>query len=151
MVKVEHILLLTDFSEDSNYALGYARALAELFQTKLYLLHVIENATSDLYGRVAGDYLTMEANARNSAHTFLQQCADKELQQFADHQELVREGAILEEVLKAVAEYTIGTVVMATHGRTGLGHLLLGSVAEKVIRTVHCPVYVVRHPERSPS
>jgi nucleotide-binding universal stress UspA family protein len=151
MRKVENILWLTDFSPDCAYALTYARTLAELFGTKLYLLHVIENPTSQVYGRVPGDYLAMEANAREKARQYLRECEGKELQGFSNYEALVREGDVLERVLETVKEKRIGTVVMATHGRTGLKHLLLGSVAEKVIRSVDCPVYVIRHPTRIPS
>ena len=67
MVQVQNILWLTDFSEDSAHALAYARMLAELCKTKLYLMHVIENPTSSIYGQVDGDYLAMETNAREKA------------------------------------------------------------------------------------
>jgi len=148
MVQVQNILWLTDFSKDSTYALAYARTLAELYKTKLYLLHVVENPTSSTYGPVEGDYLAMEVNAREKARTWLQEYATKELRDFPNHEILLREGDVLAEVLKVETGKTIGTIVVGTHGRSGLAHMLLGSVAEKVIRSVHCPVYVIRHPDR---
>jgi nucleotide-binding universal stress UspA family protein len=148
MVQVQNILWLADFSKDSSYALAYAQTLAELYKTKLYLLHVIENPTSSIYGPVEGDYLAMEVNAREKARTWLQEYATKELRDFPTHEILLREGDILAEVLKVETDKAIGTIVVGTHGRTGLAHMLLGSVAEKVIRSAHCPVYVIRHPER---
>jgi universal stress protein A len=149
MVQVQNILWLTDFSQDSAHALAYARTLAELYKTKLYLMHVIENPTSSIYGRVDGDYLAMEANAREKARTWLQEYATKELRDFPNQEILLREGDILPKILEVETEKAIGTVVVGTHGRTGLAHMLLGSVTEKVIRSVHCPVYVIRHPERT--
>ena len=148
MVQVQNILWLADFSKDSVYALAYAHTLAELYKTKLYLLHVIENPTSSIYGPVEGDYLAMEVNAREKARTWLQEYATKELRDFPTHEILLREGDILAEVLKVETDKAIGTIVVGTHGRTGLAHMLLGSVAEKVIRSAHCPVYVIRHPKR---
>ena len=148
MVKLENILWLTDFSNDSTYALEYARELAEKFGAKLYLLHIIDNPTSNIYGRVEGDYLAMEKNARERARALLQSYADTELRGFTNCEILLQEGEILQKVLEAVAKKQIGTVVMGTHGRTGLAHMLLGSIAEKVIRSVECPVYVIRHPTR---
>jgi hypothetical protein len=72
MVQIQNILWLTDFSQDSAYALAYAQTLAELYKTKLYLMHVIDNPTSSIYGRVEGDYLAMEMNAREKAETWLE-------------------------------------------------------------------------------
>lgn len=148
MVQIENILWLTDFSKDSNHALAYAQTLAELNKTKLYLMHVIDNPTSSIYGEVEGDYLAMELNAREIAHTWLQEHATKDLHDFPNHEIILREGEILPEIIAVEKEKAIGTIVMSSHGRTGLPHILLGSVTEKVIRTVHCPVYVVRHPGR---
>ncbi len=148
MIKTENILWLTDFSEDSAYALVHARTLAELFHTKLYLMHVIVNADSRIYGRVPGDYWAMEANAKEKAQEYMQACVRKTLDGFAPYEVIICQSEILEEVLAAVARKHIGTIVMSSYGRTGLSHFLLGSVTEKVIRSVQCPVYVVRHPER---
>jgi nucleotide-binding universal stress UspA family protein len=148
MVQVQNILWLTDFSKDSAHALAYARTLAELCKTKLYLMHVIENPTSSIYGAVEGDYLAMEANAREKAGAWLDDAA-RGLGDFPDKEVVLREGEVLREVLNIETEKVIGTIVLGTHGRTGLAHMLIGSVAEKVIRSAHCPVYVVRHPQRA--
>ncbi len=148
MVQVQNILWLTDFSEDSAHALAYARTLAELCKTKLYLMHVIENPTSSIYGQVDGDYLAMETNAREKARAWLDDAA-RESGDLADREILLREGEVVQEILNVETEKVIGTIVLGTHGRTGLVHLLVGSVTEKVIRSVHCPVYVVRHPNRT--
>jgi nucleotide-binding universal stress UspA family protein len=55
---------------------------------------------------------------------------------------------ILEKILAVVNTLDVGTIVFGTHGRMGLAHLLLGSIAEKIIRSVQCPVYVIRHSDR---
>ncbi len=111
-------------------------------------MHVIENPTSSIYGEVDGDYLAMEANAREKARGWLDDAA-KGLGDLPDTEVVLREGEVVDEILNVEAEKAIGTIVLGTHGRTGLVHLLVGSVAEKVIRSVHCPVYVVRHPKRA--
>jgi nucleotide-binding universal stress UspA family protein len=102
-----------------------------------------------MYGRVDGDYLAMEVNAREKARAWLEGYVAKDLADLPDREILLREGEILREILDVEKKKDIGTVVVGTHGRTGLAHLLLGSVAEKVIRSVHCPVYVIRHPQRT--
>lgn len=148
MVEVTNILWLTDFSADSLYALGYARALAELFQTKLYLLHVIDNPTSSIYGRVEKGPLTVEAHARDQTWQWLQAAVQQELTNYFPYEVLVQEGDILTKILQTVTAKEIGTIVMGTHGRSGLAHFVLGSVAEQVLRRAPCPVYVVPHPHR---
>jgi nucleotide-binding universal stress UspA family protein len=148
MVQIKNILWLTDFSSDATHALDYARMLAELHGTKLYLLHVIDNPASKIYGRVEGNYSAMESNARAKSQQWLREHAEKDLGDYPNHEVLLREGYILETVREVEKEKHVGTIVMGTHGRTGMAHLLLGSIAEKVIRSVHCPVYVIRHPDR---
>jgi universal stress protein A len=148
MVQVQNVLWLTDFSEDSAHALAYARTLAEFWKTKLFLMHVIENPTSNTYGAVDGDYLAMEANAREKARAWLGDAA-RGLGDRPDHEILLHEGEILTEILKVETEKAIGTIVVGSHGRTGLAHILLGSVTDKVVRSARCPVYVIRHPTRA--
>lgn len=147
-MKISNILWLTDFSEDSTYALAYARQFTEVFGAKLWLLHVLENPTSSVYGRVEGDYIAMEANARKQSREWLAGYMQNELRGVTNVEALVQEGEVLPTVMQTVKDRQIDTVVMGTHGRTGFAHLLLGSVAEKVIRSIECPVYVVRHPIR---
>jgi len=148
MVEVTNILWLTDFSEDSLYALGYARTLAELFQTKLYLLHVIDNPASSIYGRAEKGSLTVDSHAREQTWQWLQAAVQRELTNYFSYEILVRAGDILTKIGQTVREKEIGTIVMGTHGRSGLAHIVLGSVAEQVVRSVPCPVYVVPHPRR---
>ena len=149
MVQVQNILWLTDFSEDSAHALAYARTLAELCKTKLYLMHVIENPTSSIYGQVDGDYLAMETNAREKARAWLDDAARESGDLSRSGRSCFVREKSSQEILNVETEKVIGTIVLGTHGRTGLVHLLVGSVTEKVIRSVHCPVYVVRHPNRT--
>ena len=147
-MKTENILWLTDFSEDSEHALPHAHMLAEQFHAKLYLMHVIVNANDHIYGRVEGTSWAREQHAQEQSETFMGWCKLRMLQDFSHHEVIIRHGEILEEILRVVEQKQIGTIVMATHGRSGLSHMLLGSVTEKVIRSVRCPVYVVRHPDR---
>jgi nucleotide-binding universal stress UspA family protein len=148
MIEVTNILWLADFSEDSLYALGYARALAELFKTKLYLLHVIDNPASTIYGRVEKGHLTVEAHAREQTWQWLQAAVQRELTNYFTYEVLVQAGEVLTKIVQTAREKEIGTIVMGTHGRSGLAHLVLGSVAEQVVRSAPCPVYVVPHPHR---
>ena len=84
--------------------------LAELCRTKLYLMHVIENPTSSIYGEVDGDYLAMETNAREKARAWLHDAA-RGLSDLPDTEVLLREGEVLSEILKVEEDKAIGTIV----------------------------------------
>jgi nucleotide-binding universal stress UspA family protein len=149
MIRVENILCLTDFSEDSSNALNYAHTLAELFSTRLIVMHVISNPTSPIYGEIRGDYLMMEKNAREKAQQNMEKY-DEVLRDYPNHELVTRLGEIVPSVLDTVKNKNVGTVVLGSHGQGhhALRHILLGSTTAKVLQSVSCPVMVVRHPER---
>jgi len=147
MVKIANVLFPTDFSEDSAYALPYARDMAEKFGAKLYVLHVINNPISSMYGEPHGDYLAMEANARNKTREMMSKY-DAILGDFPNHELLIKEGDIVERILEVIEEKKVDTLVLGTHGGGALRHFLLGSTTRKLLSVVHCPVLAVRHPER---
>jgi len=147
MVKIATVMFTTDFSEDSAYALPYARDLAEKFGAKLYILHVINNPISSIYGEPHGDYLAMEANARNKTREMMSKY-DSILRDFPNHELLIKEGDVVEKILDAVKEKSVDTLVLGTHGGGVLRHFLIGSTTRKLLTSVHCPVLAVRHPDR---
>jgi nucleotide-binding universal stress UspA family protein len=142
------ILVPTDFSEPSDAALDFARALAGKFGATLHLLHVIEPDY-----QTAGAF-TVEAGIGASQGPYQQMLADARAR-FAHRvtpADRTRYGATTEVIYGKSAEtivdfaggQNIDLIVMGTHGRTGLAHLLMGSVAEHVVRTAPCPVLTVR-------
>ena len=147
MVHINHILVPTDFSSTSDAALDYARALAARFGASLHLLHVIQDPF--LSGPlVAEAYVTETPGVRTTimddakarlAHRLTARDRDT----FAAHAEVVF-GRDAETIVDYAADRGVDLIVMGTHGRTGMAHLLLGSVAERVVRTAHCPVLTVR-------
>ncbi len=147
MVKLTNVLFATDFSEDSAYALPYARDLAEKFGAKLFIVHVINNPISSIYGEPHGDYLAMEANARNKTREMMSKY-DTALRDFPNHELIIKEGDVVEKVLDAIKEKNVDIMVVGTHGGGALRHILLGSTTRKLLSSVHCPVLAVRHPDR---
>jgi nucleotide-binding universal stress UspA family protein len=147
MVKMANVMFTTDFSEDSAYALPYARDLAEKFGAKLYILHVINNPISSIYGEPHGDYLAMEANARNKTREMMSKY-DTILRDFPNHELLIKEGDVVEKILDAVKEKSVDTLVLGTHGGGALRHFLIGSTTRKLLTSVHCPVMAIRLPDR---
>ena len=141
------ILVPTDFSEPSDAALDYARALAERFGATLRLLHVIDPAftaqavTSEAYlGTSPGIYemLVQEAQSRFGERVFP---ADRA--RFGAKTEVIT-GPVAATIRDYAADQHIDLIVMGTPGRTGLAHLLMGSVAEHVGRAAAGPVLTVR-------
>jgi universal stress protein A len=144
---IRHILAPTDFSEYSKKAISDALELAQTFGAKLSLLHVVELPPYPIEGFVPP---TMGADLLGD----LERQASAELAQvLPDAQEAKVEvtravaiGSPSQKIVETAEAEHVDLIVMATHGRTGLSHLLIGSVAERVVRTAPCPVLTIRPP-----
>jgi nucleotide-binding universal stress UspA family protein len=147
MIKLQKILVPTDFSDCSDAALRYGRALAQAFGASLHLLHVIQDPYTQPWAAEAfpaplGDLLDQwQAQARKRLEDSVPE-ADR-----ATAVTDVQVGSPYLEVIRYAQEHQIDLIVMGTHGRGPLGHVVLGSVAEKVVRKAPCPVLTVRHPQ----
>jgi nucleotide-binding universal stress UspA family protein len=149
MIDLRRILVPTDFSKHSENALAYAAAFAEKFDAELYLLHVVQDLALFVPEAVTvAPPVTPPVEQLTAAvREALDRVIDSHhLRRFTVHAE-VREGSPFYEIVRFAKEQEIDLVIMGTHGRTGLIHVLLGSVAEKVVRKAPCPVLTVRHPE----
>lgn len=134
MYNVKNILVTTDFSEYSAEALDYAISIADMYQAELHLLHVAEEP-------VKGADDTYEI-ARKSMKKFVYEHVDETVWVL----QAIRIGHPHEEIVQYARAYNIDLIVIATHGRTGLSHVIMGSIAEKVIRHSPVPVLTVRPP-----
>jgi nucleotide-binding universal stress UspA family protein len=149
MIDLHRILVPTDFSKFSKIAVNYAVALAEKFGAELYLLHVVQDLALFIPDAVAVvppvavpvDQFTVAARAALDRVV-----EENQLERFHAHRE-VREGTPFYEIIRFAKEANIDLIVMGTHGHSGLAHVLLGSVTEKVVRKAPCPVLTIRHPE----
>ncbi|GIK20847.1 MAG: universal stress protein [Ignavibacteriota bacterium] len=144
MFKIKNILLPTDFSKTSLTASEYAVNLAKQYGAKLHVLHVLEKTPPILAIRsldLSRDKIIKSINADAQAH--LDECV-KKIKKHGDFEitSVIRKGIDYEEIIKYTQEKKIDIIVIATHGRTGILHTLLGSVAEKVIRYSKIPVLV---------
>jgi universal stress protein A len=141
---IRHILAPTDFSDYSKKALSDAFELAQIFGAKLSLLHVLE--PSPYLGEftlptMGEDLLSdLERQARAALARVLPEAQNVQIEVTRS---VVMGSPSLKIVETAEAEH-VDLIVMATHGRTGLSHLLIGSVAERVVRTAPCPVLTIR-------
>lgn len=149
MIALKYILVPTDFSETSDVAVKYGVALARVFNAKLYLLHVIHEGVG---GEMAVPALPlglldgmegMQNDARDRLGQILTEQEQKELRS----ESVVRQGAPDVEIIRYAKEHDIDLIVIGTRGSSGVAHLLMGGVADKVVRKAPCPVLTVRHPE----
>jgi nucleotide-binding universal stress UspA family protein len=149
MIVLKHVLVATDFSEAADAALAYGRELARTFGATLHVLHVAD----DVYVRLGGDAYTavlpelqrdVEATARKRLNQLL---IDNDPQPLPIKPVVITASATPKAIVDYARSERIDLVVVGTHGRGGVAHLLMGSVAERVVRTAPCPVLTVRHPE----
>jgi universal stress protein A len=144
-MEIRRILTPTDFSEYSRQALTYAHELSQTFGAKLLLLHVVELPAYPVevvlpsaQGRTLLDDL--ERQARLDLTHLLPKAKHPKVEVMC----LVAVGAPYYKIVEVAEAEKVDLIVMATHGRTGLGHLVLGSVAERVVRMASCPVLTMR-------
>src|SRR5580765_6603187 len=145
--KLTKILVPIDFSDCSKKALQYAVPFAKQFGATITLLHVVH--VNYVGGPEFGalDFPLPEADFRKSAEKELAELAAEEVGEPVVAGTLVRTGLEVMEIVKAAKEMESDLIVISTHGRTGLKHVFMGSVAENVVRLAPCPVLVVREHE----
>ena len=142
----QHFRVPLDFSEYADQALKYAMNLAGKLDARLTLLHVIQPVPiggMDMGVTLPYTYLQdLEAEIRQS----MEGCLARVTAAGLEGDIVVAHGVPFHEILETAKTRKVDLIVMGTHGRTGLQHILLGSVAEKVVRLAPCPVLVVREP-----
>ena len=141
---VQHVLVPIDFSATADRALAYAIALAQQLQARLTLLHVL-----DMTPLAMGDMDTgMPVSALDALETEAQHLLQASLERVQraglQGESLLVQGTPTQTIVDTAGEQGVDLILMGTHGRTGLAHVFLGSVAEHVVRQAPCPVLVMR-------
>lgn len=147
MFKIKNILLPTDLSSTSLSAAEYAFELANQYKAKIHLLHVLEKTPPILAIRsldLSQDKIlkSIEEEGRKSLESVLKKI-QKDNTKGIEIKSVLKKGLDYEEIVKYSKDEKIDVIIIATHGRTGLLHTLVGSVAEKVIRYAKCPILVI--------
>lgn len=142
----EHFLVPVDFSAYSDHALDYAITLAQKLQARLTLLHVIQPLVVGGADMGLGVPYTYVQQIEDESRRNMQACVDRVTAAGLKSEGMVVHGVPWHEIVDMAKSRYNDLIVMGTHGRTGLQHVLLGSVAEKVARLAPCPVLVVRSP-----
>jgi nucleotide-binding universal stress UspA family protein len=156
MIVLKRILVPTDFSEASVSATKYGVALARAFSAQLHLLHVEPRHDLEIMVErelVVGKYLgEMGAvqGRQNAARELLGKALTEQEQNDVHAEYVLRasgRGGPYAEIVRYASEREIDLIIMGAHGHGFASHLMMGSVAEKVVRKAPCPVLTVRHPE----
>lgn len=146
-MQVKRILVPVDFSKDSLDALTYAGDFAATFGAELVLLYVVEPiyyaTPTDMYAVNANVATLLEEQRRLGEEQFTRIGADLKKKRLR-FRTLIKTGSPSQLIIDTAKGQRANMVIMATHGRTGLAHMFMGSVAEKVVRTASCPVLTVR-------
>lgn len=146
MITIKRILVPTDFSDQGKTALMYAVAFADQFGAAVDLLHVLEPVPP---GALLS-YVSLN-DLKQGMHTDAEKQMEELHTEWEDYAfpvtKIVVEGHPFVEIIKHAKQSNADMIIMGTHGRGAVAHMLLGSVAEKVVRKAPCPVLTVRHPE----
>jgi nucleotide-binding universal stress UspA family protein len=144
MITLKRILVPTDFSDFSKQAARYGCELAARFESNIDLLHVIELPVMAMPSPGAPLPDELIAGAETHAKEEIERWLTPEMRAGLDISHHVCRGAPFLEIVRFALENNSDLIVIGTHGRTGLVHALIGSVAEKVVRKAPCPVLSVR-------
>jgi len=149
MIALNRVLVATDFSEPSVAALRYGRGLAAAFHAALHVVHVVPDSMALPWATMA-DGLAMadvQKQWEREARERLEQLIPENERPGLGVRLVTLAGDPVRQMTAYAAEHDIDLLVLGTHGRGPLSHLVLGSVAERVVRTAPCPVLTVRHPQ----
>jgi nucleotide-binding universal stress UspA family protein len=151
MIALKRVLVATDFGEAADVALNYGREFARVFGASLDVLHVCDDVvargfTADAF---AADYSNLQHDIETTARTRLDTLLSEEDRNMLKAKAiLVTSRSAALAIIKHAKDSRADLILIGTNGRGGIAHLLMGSVAERVVRLAPCPVLTVHHPER---
>jgi len=156
-MKLTRILAPTDFSKFSGFALEWAAYIAQCMKADLVFLHVIPEEEGKIFEEITGEGAIVRfpkgiredvvQDRQKKLKEQYNMVVSGEIKSSLRVDEITRIGVPFLEIIKIAREKEVDLIVMGTHGRTGLAHVLIGSVAEKVVHHAHCPVLTVKHPQ----
>jgi nucleotide-binding universal stress UspA family protein len=141
---VQHVLVPMDFSATADRALAYAIALGQQLHARLTLLHVLDMTPVTMDEMPPGMTATYLDDLETDAQHLLQASRERVQRAGLQGESLLVQGTPTQTIVDTAGEQEVDLIIMGTHGRTGLAHVFLGSVAEHVVRHGPCPVLVIR-------
>lgn len=143
-IKPERILCATDFSTYSNHALPYGIALSREYGAKLLVCHVVDLTYVGMYDMSGSVFQKTEEEIASYALGEINRLLGD---QPIDWEPILPKGSPADQIAQAADEHDVDLVIAATHGRSGLPRFVLGSVTERLLRTLRCPLLAVHNPE----
>ncbi len=142
LLSIRKIMVPTDFTTYSDHAIEYAIMVARKFKAKMLLVHVIEPLAYSVTDtmQVFDHYTALKTVAK----PILENLQKRLLKKGLKVDSILLDGNPYLEIVKKSREAGVDLIIMGTHGRTGIEHILMGSVAERVVRLASCPVVTVR-------
>ncbi len=144
-VELKSIMCAADFSDFSDHACLYGIALAKEFKAKLYMCHAVDLPSAAIYEEGISDPLEQQNRLTDYAHEYLNRLIGEDS---LDWEPVIKIGQAANELTSVAEEKHIDLVISATHGRSGLTRLILGSVTERIMHTLPCPLLVVHSSEK---
>ena len=150
MIDLKKVLVPVDFSDSSDVALRYGRALASAFGASLHIIHVVQEPYAQPWAVEAYGFsmATLQEDWIKEANAKLEGLLTVTDKSTLKATAITILGHPVSEILRFAADERIDLVVMGTHGRGPLGHMVMGSVADRVVRHAPCPVLTVHESER---
>lgn len=144
-MQIKTILFPTDFSQGARAAMDYALSLAGDYQARLILLYVIQDISiAEWYIPSSLSVTDLVEEMEKSASIEIEKWASETAAKVKSVEKIVMRGVPFVEIIRTAKEKNVDMIVIGTHGRTGIDHMLFGSTAEKVVRKAPCPVLTVR-------
>ncbi|HUF46920.1 MAG TPA: universal stress protein [Vicinamibacterales bacterium] len=150
MIQLKHILVATDFSEPSGVALDYGRELSRAFGATLHVVHAVDLLAARLPMTQGHGYDVdhLQKEVEEAGREALGRLVTDEDRAKLHARPVVVSGlSAWDAILDYARDHVVDLIVIGTHGRSALSRLMMGSVAERIVRTSPCPVLTVRHPE----
>ena len=144
MIGIKKILFPLDLTENSSKVLPYVLSISEKYNSLVYLLHVVQDLNK--WGKLYVPHPSMDKfqnEAIEGAKKAMDKICEKELQSCPNFQKRVVSGDAVDEILKVIESEGIDLLIMGTHGRKGLEHVIFGSVAENVVKKSPVPVLTI--------
>ncbi len=145
-MEIRKILVPVDFSDFSKKALDYAIEFSSKFNAKLYLIYVVEPQIYPADFTMGQVIPTFDKDISKAAGDELLHLAKETIGQNIPYETIIKIGQPFYEIIETASEVNADLIIIATHGHTGMEHLLFGSTAEKVVRKAPCPVLTLRKP-----
>jgi nucleotide-binding universal stress UspA family protein len=146
MIEIKKILIPCDLTKNSSKIFPYVLSIAEKYNSRIYLLHVAEDIhrlALHPYPGLGADQKELEKANKKTLVKNVDKICDKDFQKCPDFKKIITSGHPVVEILKIVESEDIDLVIMCTHGRSGMEHVIFGSVAENVVKKSPVPVLTI--------